>query len=68
MVNINLLKELYKINSHSYEEKPLVDFICKYAKESLPGVKVEIDQYNNIYMTKGNAKTYPCVVAHTDLV
>jgi len=41
-----------------------------YIKDKLStmDVTVQEDSYGNIYVTKGVAKTYPCVVAHTDTV
>ncbi len=32
------------------------------------GVAYTVDTYGNIYAVKGNARSYPCVVAHTDEV
>ena len=65
---MELLKKLYCIHSKSGNEHNMVEFIMAHVDEVLPGAKVDIDNYNNIYITKGESKTYPCVVAHTDQV
>lgn len=41
-----------------------------FIKEKLSklNVAVQEDDYGNIYVTKGTATTYPCIVAHTDTV
>jgi hypothetical protein len=44
--------------------------MLSYIKGKLESLDVTVqeDEYGNIYVTKGTAKTYPCVVAHTDTV
>jgi hypothetical protein len=44
--------------------------MLNYIREKLSklDVTVQEDGYGNIYVTKGEAKSYPCVVAHTDTV
>lgn len=63
---MELLKKLYCIHSRSGAEKKMKKFIRKYAVER--GVKVSYDNKGNMYIVKGEAKTYPCVVAHLDQV
>lgn len=67
-LDYNLLKRLYSIHSPSGKEDRLINFIVSYIK-TLPG-KIEIrkDKYGNIYAWKGEADSYPCIVAHLDQV
>ena len=68
MIDLNLLKDLYKINSHSGEEEKIRKFILSYVKKHYTGVKVNTDKLGNIYITKGKAKQYACIAAHMDQV
>jgi putative aminopeptidase FrvX len=61
-----LLKEILSIPSYSGNERKLVDFICEFLEENK--IPFKVDELFNIYCTKGDADTYPCVVAHTDTV
>ncbi len=63
-----LLKKLYAIHSPSGKEDKMIKFLISYIK-SLPGdIKLGKDAYGNIYAIKGEAETYPCIVAHLDQV
>ena len=66
MIDLNLLKDLYKINSHSGEEGKLRQFLLSYLKKHYTGLKVRTDKLGNIYITKGKAINYPTIVAHMD--
>jgi tripeptide aminopeptidase len=61
-----LLKEILSIPSYSGNERKLVYFICEFLEENK--IPYKVDELFNIYCTKGDADTYPCVVAHTDTV
>lgn len=63
---MKLLKKLYEISSPSRKEQ----YMCKFIKSLLTGMKVDFteDKFGNIYATKGESDTYPCVVCHTDEV
>ena len=65
---MELLQKLYKISSHSGHEKAMQKFIMDYCKENITGLTIVKDKIGNIYVTKGEDKTYPCVVAHMDEV
>lgn len=58
-----------KINDHNSEkakDKEMRDYIKSVLlSQKLP---VKEDNYGNIFVTKGNAKLYDCVVAHVDTV
>ena len=68
MIDLNLLKDLYKINSHSGEEEHIRRFILSYLRKHYTGLKVRTDKTGNIYVTKGRAEYYPTIVAHMDQV
>ena len=63
---MELLKQLYNISSPSRRENEMVDFIANKLTEI--GVVHTIDEAGNIYDTKGQGKTFPCLVAHIDAV
>lgn len=65
---MDLLKQLYKVHSPSHHEEPMQKFILAWLKKNQPTVKVSLDKAGNIYVTKGDAETFPCVVAHMDEV
>lgn len=60
------LEEIMNIQSKSYDQDKMVSFI--EGKITEYGGVFEYDVKGNLYGTKGDAKTYPCVVAHTDTV
>ena len=63
---MKLLKKLYEISSPSRKEYMMSQFI----KSLLTAMKVDFseDKHGNIYATKGESETYPCVVCHIDEV
>ena len=62
----NLLKRLYEVHSPSRGEKPMRKLLKKLCKQY--GADVEKDKKGNLLVTKGKAKTYPCICAHMDQV
>ena len=64
---MKLLKKLYKVYSPSGKERAMIKFIWNYTKR-ITGTKVETDAVGNFYITKGEAESYPCIVAHLDQV
>ena len=66
---MELLKQLYEIHSPSENEEELIAFIMEWLAKRVPSAQVDYDEENrNLYITKGESDTYPCVVAHTDQV
>lgn len=63
---MNLLKQLYQINSKSGHEAEIKRFVLDQLA-NLP-LKIEEDHFGNIFVTKGQAEHYPCVAAHLDEV
>lgn len=64
---MELLKKLYSIHSMSGQEGAMRKFVKNYVK-GMPGDITLRQDYGNIYITKGDAETYPCLVAHLDQV
>lgn len=62
----NLIK-LYYVSSHSGQEKKMRKYLKQWFKENVPTATVVSDQ-SGIYVTKGEAQSYPCVCAHIDEV
>lgn len=65
---MELLKQLYTIHALSGKEKHIRNFIKSYIFENITNVKITGDKIGNLYITKGQAETYPCIVAHLDQV
>ncbi len=65
---MKLLKELFTIYSPSGNEKKMRKFIKWWLKTNVPEAIVKTDQIGNIYVTKGESETYPCLAAHLDQV
>ncbi len=63
---MELLKQLYQINSKSGHEAEIKRFVLDQL-EGLPLTVVE-DAFGNVFITKGQAYNYPCVAAHLDEV
>lgn len=62
----NKLLDLLKVQTNSENEKLMVLYLDKELRKlNLP---YTIDAAGNILVTKGKAKTYPCVVSHMDTV
>lgn len=65
MKDFELLKSLYEIHSPSGHEKKMRKFVKRIATQR-GGVVVQDN--GNLYVTKGEADTYPCICAHLDQV
>ena len=61
------LKEVLSTQATSYEYGDTLEFLMDKCWE-LGADNVEIDEHDNLYVTKGIADVYPCVVSHTDTV
>ena len=65
---MKLLKQLFSIHSPSGNERKMVRFLTWWIKTNVPGIAIETDKMGNLYVRKGEADSYPCIVAHTDQV
>jgi len=63
---LELLKQLYRINSYSGHEEEIKRFVLREL-DGLP-LEIEEDAFGNILITKGVAEKYPCAAAHLDEV
>ncbi len=63
---MKLLKRLYEIHSLSGQEKHIRSYIEFYIKENIPDASFSVDETGSLFITKGEAGSYPCVVAHLD--
>jgi hypothetical protein len=70
MFNEQLLIEILGWQSESYKEKEQIIPTLKQYLESLEdqSFTVDEDEHGNIYVTKGKADLYPCIVSHLDQV
>lgn len=67
-VRLGYLKKVMGIQSKSYNQENMIQFIENEINELNDStIDVVIDD-DNIYVTKGNADTYPCAVSHMDTV
>lgn len=66
MSRLEELKDVLKVQSSSYAQWRMFAYIVRYVSR-LDGVAYYTDD-GNIYITKGDAISYPCVVAHMDTV
>lgn len=63
---MELLKALYNINSKSGREGEIKAFFLQQVADL--HLKIEEDEFGNLFFTKGVAQKYPCVTAHLDEV
>ena len=61
------LREVLSTQATSYEYTDTMNFLIDKSIE-LGADDFEVDEHDNIYITKGKADVYPCVVSHTDTV
>lgn len=61
-----LLLEVMNIQTESYKSHRMERFIKKQLKKMK--LRYELDDYGNIYVTKGKADLYPTMVSHIDTV
>ena len=67
-INKELLKGLLGTIAPSGEEAAMSAFIIKWISANKINCNYTIDKNENIFITKGKADVYPCVVAHMDEV
>jgi putative aminopeptidase FrvX len=65
-MNTKLLYSLLAIESESHDSTAMENFILVYARRRRWDIAT--DALGNIYLTKGKAAVYPCIVAHMDTV
>ena len=65
---MELLKTLYSIYSPSGNEKKMRRFIKRWIMKNVANAQITTDAKGNIYVIKGSAENYPCIVSHIDQV
>lgn len=60
------LKQVLSIPTKTYQEDLMIQYLVEYLQSKNYDYKVQ--ENGNIYVTKGTAEWYPCVIAHTDTV
>jgi len=64
-MNIERLKEVLSIQTVTYNDKLMFDYLVKHCEDN--GFDYVIED-GSIYVRKGIAESYPCIVAHMDTV
>ena len=68
--NIDFLKEVLSVPTHTYEEDLMIEYLISWLEKNR--FNFFADKLGNIYVTKNTTGKevdyYPCVVAHTDTV
>ena len=69
-MNLNLLKQILAVPSHSRREVRMVKFLVEHVRQGGVGLRgtCVVDDWNNVFIRKGKAKYLPCVAAHIDTV
>ena len=62
-----LLIETLSVQTSSGKEEKMIAYIQDFVKKYVPQATVVVKD-NNVYVTKGVADYYPCIVSHTDTV
>ena len=65
-IDYKKLTETLSVQTFCANDEAMITYILQWLKQL--SVTVQVDTFGNIYVTKGVAKSYPCVVAHTDTV
>jgi tripeptide aminopeptidase len=67
MTEKQLLIDVLSVQTSSGQETMMINYIQEFVKTNVPQATLSIKD-NNIYVTKGVAENYPCIVSHTDTV
>lgn len=65
-LNSTILHSLLSIESESGDCAAMAEFLTAYCQSQ--GLAVTQDDMGNLYVTKGDAAAFPCIVAHIDTV
>ncbi len=66
MFNLGLLIKTLSIQSESNNDSNMIKFVKNFLSKNR--IKYKEDTYGNIYVTKGQSKSYACIVSHMDTV
>lgn len=65
---MQLLKQLYAIHSPSGKEQRMRNYLIRWIRRHIPEATITTDPIGNIYVTKGESFSFPCIVSHIDQV
>ena len=67
--SMELMRSIFEVQSVSGDMDAMKIFLYTFiANLSDPTITINSDDLGNIYVTKGRADTYPCIVSHIDTV
>ena len=69
-MRLNLLKRLLAVPTWTFHEEKMVSFIMDHVnrRDVARCGRATVDEHNNVFVVKGNARFAPCVAAHIDTV
>lgn len=67
-MDLSLLKQIYAAHSLSGKEGRRRKVVRDYVRKNIPDTKMFTDPAGNLFITRGQSDTYPCVCAHLDMV
>ena len=66
-MNLEFLKQTLAVQTTSRDETMMREYIRRVVRD-IEGAELTMDSHGNIFVVKGKADQYPCVVAHQDTV
>ncbi|MCR4630824.1 MAG: hypothetical protein K5786_04270, partial [Treponema sp.] len=67
-MDYTLLKQIYAAHSLSGKEGKRRKVVRDYVRKNIPDCTMFTDPAGNLFITRGQSDTYPCVAAHLDMV
>jgi acetylornithine deacetylase/succinyl-diaminopimelate desuccinylase-like protein len=69
-LHLDLLQRLLAVPSYSRQEGQMVEFLVEHVRQGGVGLRGTclVDEWNNVFIRKGDAQPCPCVAAHIDTV
>lgn len=67
IMNLEFLKQTLAVQTTSRDETMMREYIRRVVRD-IEGAELTMDSHGNIFVVKGKADQYPCVVAHQDTV
>lgn len=68
-ISIELMRSIFEVQSFSGDTHDMRLFLLRFVTNlNNPEILMTNDSLGNVYITKGHAETYPCIVSHIDTV
>lgn len=67
-MDFTLLKQIYAAHSLSGKEGKRRKVVRDYVRKNIPDCTMFTDPAGNLFITRGQSDTYPCIAAHLDMV